>query len=317
MPDHRAKNWVFTINNYDEFELTKLSNAGRDLELPYSKRQGNRITNGRLQLRCLGYQSETGERGTPHIQGFVCFSQAVYFSQIEAGFTRGDGSHKIRLATMRGTPQENATYCSKGASADGRVPYTFYGDLPPGQGGRTDLSRLVQAIREGAGERELFIQHGEEFLKFANGIKRARLLFVPARSYKTKVCWCFGPTGSGKSRWVNEVEPGAYWKDPTNHWWDGYDGQESVIVDDYRRDFSTFSTLLRLLDRYPLTVQVKGGTVQFAARRIYFTSPVGPGRMWESRTAEDLQQLFRRIEVVLEFPINETCTMPIDWFNHN
>jgi len=74
-----------------------------------------------------------------------------------------------------------------------------------------------------------------------------------------------------------------------------------VIIDDYRKDFCKFSELLRLLDRYPLRLQIKGGTVEFVARHIYITCPLAPIAIWESRTEEDIAQLTRRIEEVRNF----------------
>ena len=77
--------------------------------------------------------------------------------------------------------------------------------------------------------------------------------------------------------------------------WDGYDGTSDVIIDDYRADFCKFHTLLNLLDRYPYQVQTKGGHLQFNPKTIYITCPSHPEVIWSSRTAEDIQQLLRRI----------------------
>jgi hypothetical protein len=56
-----------------------------------------------------------------------------------------------------------------------------------------------------------------------------------------------------------------------------------------------------LLDRYPYQAQIKGGTVQISAKRIFITAPKSPADMWVSRTEEDLAQLTRRIEHVKYF----------------
>lgn len=129
------------------------------------------------------------------------------------------------------------------------------------------------------------------------------------------VRWFYGPTGAGKSKYAYELfhpigEPGldgeakvgAYYKSADHKWWDGYDGVSPVIIDDYRCNFCTFSALLRLLDRYPVQVECKGGTMQFNARTIIVTAPHHPREMWNSRTAEDLQQLLRRITEIRCFP---------------
>jgi hypothetical protein len=112
----------------------------------------------------------------------------------------------------------------------------------------------------------------------------------------------WGPTGSGKSRFCYESCPEGYWKAPEHSWWDGYEGQEDVIVDDYRRDFCKFSSLLRLFDRYPYQLNVKGSTVHFRAKRIFISTPFDVRRTWEGRSDEDLQQLLRRVEHQIQFP---------------
>lgn len=86
-----------------------------------------------------------------------------------------------------------------------------------------------------------------------------------------------------------------------NKWWDGYSNQYVVIIDDYRCDLCPFSYLLKLLDRYPFMVEVKGGTVQFVSFYIIITAPIGPREMWVTRSNEDLNQLIRRIDEVRDF----------------
>lgn len=117
--------------------------------------------------------------------------------------------------------------------------------------------------------------------------------------------WYYGSTGTGKTRAASGADPDAYWKNPAHKWWDGYQGESTIIIDDYRADFCKFSELLRLFDRYPYQVEVKGGTRQFLARKIYVTTPKSPALTWESRTEEDLAQLLRRITEVKHFSILE------------
>ena len=50
-----------------------------------------------------------------------------------------------------------------------------------------------------------------------------------------------------------------------------------------------------------MSVEFKGGTTQFRAKRFYITTPKSPEATWEQRTAEDLAQLIRRIETVKVF----------------
>jgi len=149
-------------------------------------------------------------------------------------------------------------------------------------------------------------------------------LHSSARSFKTEVYWYYGPTGTGKSRAANVEAPHAYWKSPVDKWWDGYSGQEDVIVDDYRRDLCTFATLLRLFDRYPLRVEYKGGSCEFRSKRIFITSPKSPKDTWtegeKPRTDEDIQQLLRRITKIVHFDalvVPERVLSPVSEVSEN
>ena len=212
---------------------------------------------------------------------------------------------RFRFAAMRGTAQQAIDYCNKEETRDTTVGFGFceWGVRPSGQGTRSDISALVTSIQNGKRGRVLFEEHPGEFIKYTRGVDKACSLYDPVRATPTRVYWFHGPTGTGKSRAaLEEGGVDAYWKNPTDYWWDGYSDQECVIIDDYRKDFCKFSDLLRLFDRYPLRLNVKGSTVSFMAKRIYVTSPKDPEETWSGRTDEDLAQLMRRITEVRYFP---------------
>lgn len=70
--------------------------------------------------------------------------------------------------------------------------------------------------------------------------------------------WHWGPTGTGKSRHVRTTYPEAFIK--TNDvWWDGYQGEEVVIIEEMGPDMIAPHHFLLWADRYPFKVNVKGG----------------------------------------------------------
>lgn len=104
----------------------------------------------------------------------------------------------------------------------------------------------------------------------------------------------YGVSGGGKSTAVRLANPGAYWKvADSSVWWDGYSGQDVIIIDDIRaRDFPA-TMLLRILDGNPLSLQVKGGYVQANWTRVIITSNVAAADL-SMQFHPDVQEPLRR-----------------------
>jgi len=88
-----------------------------------------------------------------------------------------------------------------------------------------------------------------------------------------------GGTGTGKSRIAMLLsaflgQESTYWAPPDLKWMDGYSGQPLVIIDEFRGGVPP-SRILRLVDRYPLQVEIKGGFAQWKPHLVIFTSNLG------------------------------------------
>nr|WAE43202.1 MAG: replication associated protein [Cressdnaviricota sp.] len=111
-------------------------------------------------------------------------------------------------------------------------------------------------------------------------------------------CFVFwGVTGSGKSRraW-DEASMEAYCKDPRTKFWDGYQVQEHVVIDEFRGGID-ISHLLRWLDRYPVRVEIKGSSRPLLAKKIWITSNLDPKYWYPDIDAETLNALLRRLQI--------------------
>ena len=226
---------------------------------------------------------EVGDSGTPHHQGYIYFENARTFTAIQKMLPKG-----AHIERALGNAEQNREYCSK----DGKI---FYEDgVCPKQGKRTDFQAVREALA--AGERMSDIV---EWATSFQSVRSAEMILKykeTRRNWVPEVLWFWGGTGTGKTRQAFELAPEAWVSGRNLKWWDGYDAHEDVIFDDFRGDFCTYHELLRILDRYPYRIEVKGGSRQLLAKRIIITSPVPPAQVY--RTVEDVGQLLRRITSV-------------------
>jgi len=292
----RFRGWCFTINNWDVHDRFRCG----------------ALVPGEAEWLC--YQPELAPgTGTPHLQGAVSFKHPR-----DLGGVKRSLGPRVHLEPMAGSAEQSRVYCSKAESRDPAAGFGFveFGKCPvglgKGRGARTDAEGVVSLLRSGGSFAKIAEIYPSFALRCSGGVLRVQAALARGRDFKTQVSWYWGPTGTGKTRAAfEEAGSSAYFKMSGNRWWDGYEGQETVVVDDYRRDFSTFSELLRIFDRYPLRVEAKGSSTQFVAKRIWITTPKDPTATWEGRTGEEISQLLRRIEVIKHFPGDVVEVFPL------
>ncbi len=136
-------------------------------------------------------------------------------------------------------------------------------------------------------------------MRYHSGIERAcGLCGGSDRKEGERFCKLYvGTTGSGKTHRAFEEMPNAYVWDG-GKWWDNYDGQEEVIVDDFcdendRKRMAPLNDLLKFIDHYKCQVQVKGGYRWLKAKRFIFTSNI-PLSEWYPMACETRQAALRR-----------------------
>jgi hypothetical protein len=109
------------------------------------------------------------------------------------------------------------------------------------------------------------------------------------------VLW--GRTGTGKTRFCYEqIKDSTYWSPGDYQWFDGYEGQRIVIIDDYRGEYP-LPLFLKLLDRYPMRVPVKGSFVEWCPKKIFITSNIEPAH-WYQTDYESNCAMLRRLNTI-------------------
>lgn len=172
----------------------------------------------------------------------------------------------------------------------------------PFEFGQRPFRRNVQhdwdAVKLAAQENRLGDIPSDLFVRYYRSLTAIASDFaVPVSIERSIVCY-WGLTGTGKSRraW-SEGGDGAYAKDPMSKFWCGYSGQTVVIIDEFRGAIN-ISHVLRWFDRYPVSVEIKGGSRPLLAERIYVTSNIHPNRWYPDLDTETLDALLRRMEVI-------------------
>lgn len=191
----------------------------------------------------------------------------------------------------------NREYCSKDRE------FEEFGDIPTTQGRRTDLAELAQRITEGASPEEIFTEFPAQWLRYRHNILATIRERGIRRNWVTECFIYWGKTRTGKTRAVWDAYPHddiwVHGGDPK--FFDGYSGQPIVLFDDFDGSYFKIHYLLKLTDRYRMMVQVKGGWVQWAPKKIFFTSNKDPQIWYENAHPEHVAAFFERVTEIKEF----------------
>lgn len=241
-------------------------------------------------VRYAVWQYEVGEEtGTPHLQGYVEFSKLMRLSGCRKILNKANWRTRYKESTR----DQARDYCLKERT---RIEGPWEHGQWVKDGERTDLQKVTDKIKDGASLKEIFEEAPETTLKYTKNIQTLRALYDTHQDSAPQVHVRWGEPGSGKTRFVYDNHTDVYAK-PDGDWFDGYEGQEVVIFDDFYGGIK-YNLLLRLLDRYPLKVPIKGGFVNWRPRIIYITSNVSP-EDWYPNIA-DKRALMRRITSVTQ-----------------
>lgn len=289
MPNSRV--WTFTINNFTDEDVERIKSWADD---------------DFVKAATVG--EERGSSGTPHLQGFVRFKDTV--THVRAKVLIGDRSH---VEPCR-NPDAAAEYCRKEGNV---IIDKSHVDKATGkrgmQGWRKDIQELHQALDEGGlplAKKVCPIQ----LIKYPSGAKLYCSITSPSPMRPDLQVYVYiGESGIGKSAIAH------CWNDPwklslgvrgTQPWFDGYRGQETLIIDEFEGQIP-FRILLSILDIYPLTAQVKGLTCEAHWKRVIITSNLDWLDWYPEIQRKDITPLQRRIHYIgFKAPFNFIGPLP-------
>lgn len=281
--DTMSRYWVFTLNNPQPEEDPK--------EWGY---------------HFLAYQLEKGTDGTLHYQGYITFKKNKRFSAMKKLNPRA------HWAMRRGSHDQALAYVTKEETRQ-EGPWVL--GVAPQQGKRTDLEKVKDDLDAGVSMKEISEKHWGPWLKYHAAFEKYTTLRVDHRTAKPIVTVHYGPPGVGKTTSVVEaIERDGlsyYIKDPTSKWWDGYENQDVVILEEFVGGIP-YCTLKTLLDFVPTIVEVKNGHRKFTSKHVYIISNHAPHEWYDEK--HNYMELHRRIDVCYHY--SAAGEEPTEDFNH-
>lgn len=286
-----GRNWCVTIDCHDR-KTSWFDELGIRLS--------NAVNNG--HVRYLVFQVEVGEESKRyHLQGYIELKTTQRMSYVKKMLD----CNEAHLERRSGTRDEARAYCMK---ADTRAP--GYEPIEIGiwvrDKQRTDVDTYVDAIKKGATKMYLIDNYPTQFCRFPrvyNDIKSAMLESQVTQTREVKVFYYYGVPGTGKSyhaRLWAERHGLDYFHITKNMypWYDGYNGEDVLIIDDLNDAWIPADSLLQILDKYKCTMQIKGNTVAGLWNYVFITSNYLPE---EIGYLVNLSALKRRIYKMVKF----------------
>lgn len=277
MPRVRAKRWCFTLNNPTSGEEELLQQFLTQL-------QTGKTSYKSITLTYIVFGKEAVS--TLHLQGYLETETKTSLSSMKTLLKRA------HWEAAKGTAKQAAEYCKK----DG--DFKEAGVISKGRGYRADLEKVQEEIDAGTSIDKIAETHFSLWCQYRRSFQAYADRQSPKRNWKTIVVVLWGDTGTGKTRFCHEQAQGrTLWISGDYQWFDGYNGQDVVLLDDYRGEYPV-QLFLKLTDRYRMSVPIKGGFVNWCPKKIYITSNVDPSTWYQNCGSRTHEAFMRRLTVV-------------------
>ena len=217
-----------------------------DKELSFEKDNVRYICYGRE--RCPTTDRE-------HYQGFAIFKRTCRIPKAKCWLGGCDGTH---LEPRRGTRDQARAYCRK--SGGDFFEWGVFDAMTKEDLFKQPISYLKK-------------EYPEFYCRYHRGLEKLQEKGPKWRDVKVTVLW--GDTGTGKTRQVMEKDD-VYKIDHPYTWWDGYEGEKILLLDDFQKCGLSRSYLLNLLDGYRLRLECKGSHTWACWNEVYITTNYNP-----------------------------------------
>lgn len=277
----RYRLWCFTWNNYTDDVVKYIADIVA------------------VKYRYVCYEKEEGKiTHTPHLQGYIYDDKKRSKVSVQK-IMRLDEKCQAHIEVAQGSAGDSNIYCRK----DSNGSFIEFG-IRPNPGTRNDLVDLVEQIVRKRKRVYDLIEDGSivnyQQLKFAESLSKYKRMKKELR--KVELIWIWGDSGTGKSyEAYNTVTDLDFWRSSAGFvgkWFDGYNGQSDIWLDELRPDVP-LPELLQLFEGYPISVPVKTSFTDWEPKRIIVTSPYSPEQFARCYKSESSIQIVRRCTKVI------------------
>lgn len=265
----RVKRWCFTWNNYEEDDIKYL------LDTVFK------------QSMYVLFAKEVSTTGTPHLQGYIELKTRKTLVALKKLIT-----DKPHLSPAQGSAEQNYTYIvtpqdlpedKRHGKTNPPVEDVFIAGEP--QLSHTDKCALAISLAESGDFDELKTAMPDLYLQRFGTLKRIRADNLVDRTDLETLdnLWLVGPAGTGKSRWARDNFPTYYLKTANDRWWDHYNGEEVVLVEEVGLECKPMGNMYKVwTDHYFFSAEFKGGTFPaIRPKKFIFTSNFTISEIWD------------------------------------
>lgn len=281
----QSRRWCFTLNNYTQTEYQNLLALDED------------------KIKYLVVGKEIGQSGTPHLQGYVVFVTNHRLNSVKRLISK-----RAHLAVAKGSSDENRIYCTK------EEDFFEKGECPISDGGKREQLDWDE-IKKKAKLGQLDAIESNVFVKYYSSLRAISKDYMAKPTDNDDTCgiWIHGQSGIGKSRMARFTYPDAYFK-PANKWWDGYQDEKFVILDDLDTNHAVLGHHLKIwADRYSFIAEIKGGARNIRPQKFVVTSQYSIEEIWTDKETRDaLNRRFNTIHLTTPWveQVNPEPTTP-------
>lgn len=247
------------------------------------------------QIRAIIWGKETCPKtGNIHNQG-----QIQFFNQQMGSWWQKKIKSNCHME-LTANLEESIKYCMKDNE------WTLLGSFSKGQGQRSDLNELCERLINGEDKKTVKYSNPGLWCRYSKGLNSLaeeaedETLQMSLRSDLYTIVY-IGRSGTGKTHKVYEDSKGerVFVVDLANESFpfNGYNGEKIILLDEFNGQLK-YDHLLKVLDKWPLPVNVKGGRKYAQWTKVYITSNAPPHK-WYERIYENLNRRLTEVHEVL------------------